>query len=156
MKKILSMAVLFLFLFTACNKCSDTDCQNGGTCDNGECVCPFEFEGDNCEAKLTTRLSGQYLISYTIPGFGTETDTLLLTTHPTDAKKFYLGEGTPSEDILGTLTDKTNFTLFGEFYDEEEEETITTTGSGNFTSTGFSATLNGLFPIAIQVTGTKL
>lgn len=156
MKKLLSMAVLFLFLFTACNKCKDTDCMNGGTCEKGECVCTFQWEGGSCETKTLAKHTGAYQISYTIPGFGTEVDTLLITLHPTDAAKFYIGEGIPSEDITGTLTTRTEFTLSGEFYDEEEDETISITGTGNFTATGFTATLNGLFFVPINVTATKL
>lgn len=155
MKKILSMAVLFLFLFTACNKCSDTDCQNGGTCDNGECACPFEYEGDNCEAKTIAKHTGGYSIVITTP-FGSDTDTLFIFSDPADAKKFYIGESA-TESAFANLTSRTEFVIPEQVFDEDEGTTAS--GTGTFTSTGFNATLNANisgFPATLQLVGTKL
>jgi tyrosinase len=44
------MLLLALAMTTlSCNPCRNTDCQNGGTCVDGDCECPPGFTGDNCE-----------------------------------------------------------------------------------------------------------
>jgi len=36
--------------FNACqDPCEDVTCENGGTCDDGDCMCPDGFTGTNCE-----------------------------------------------------------------------------------------------------------
>ncbi|MGD1844798.1 MAG: hypothetical protein ACFB10_05330 [Salibacteraceae bacterium] len=36
----------------SCDDCNNVDCQNGGTCDAGDCSCPTGFTGDECETDL--------------------------------------------------------------------------------------------------------
>lgn len=36
------------------DKCRDVNCQNGGTCDDGECDCPTGYSGTNCEIEPCT------------------------------------------------------------------------------------------------------
>jgi hypothetical protein len=54
MKKFFQLVVIVggLATMNACNNqdgCEDTDCQNGGICVEGDCVCPDGFSGPNCE-----------------------------------------------------------------------------------------------------------
>lgn len=52
MKTITSVfGILGLFLITACKKdpCKDVSCQNGGTCNDGNCTCALPWEGTRCE-----------------------------------------------------------------------------------------------------------
>lgn len=54
MKKFFQLVVICGALATmnACNNqdaCEDTNCQNGGICVEGDCVCPDGFSGPNCE-----------------------------------------------------------------------------------------------------------
>ena len=37
-------------------KC-DPKCENGGVCQNGECVCGKNFEGDHCEEMCKSKLN---------------------------------------------------------------------------------------------------
>lgn len=53
---VVMLATLFVstLCFTACKEddpdpCETVECQNGGTCDNGNCDCQEGFSGTNCE-----------------------------------------------------------------------------------------------------------
>ncbi|MFN0202192.1 MAG: hypothetical protein ACKVTZ_11765 [Bacteroidia bacterium] len=56
----------FLFLITSCNRdaCKEVSCMNGGFCNQGECLCPAGFEGEECEKWLLQRFLGTYLPTY--------------------------------------------------------------------------------------------
>ncbi|MGZ5244660.1 MAG: calcium-binding EGF-like domain-containing protein [Bacteroidia bacterium] len=69
MKNIFAIAILFitLFTFSTCRQdpavpgpCDAIVCENGGTCDNGNCVCPTGYSGPRCETYYTTLLAGKY------------------------------------------------------------------------------------------------
>jgi len=48
--KLLKLLVLsFLFIYACTDPCDDVVCQNGGTCDEGTCLCPDGYSGVNCE-----------------------------------------------------------------------------------------------------------
>ena len=53
---------LFIGLFS-CNPCRNTECQNGGVCDEGDCMCTDEYEGENCETKKIAKFIGDYSVS---------------------------------------------------------------------------------------------
>lgn len=50
--------LLFLFLgaalsLTSCrDKCKDVECNNGGRCDEGECICVDGYSGEDCSTAL--------------------------------------------------------------------------------------------------------
>lgn len=65
------MRVLFTFLlllcsFSACNKdsCKQVDCQNSGTCIDGNCRCADGYGGVSCEYYLLQRFIGNYDATY--------------------------------------------------------------------------------------------
>lgn len=68
-RHILVTALLTLFafgtvLYTSCkNKCGNTTCQNGGTCDNNKCVCPVGYSGNACQAGWSNAIIGTYTCS---------------------------------------------------------------------------------------------
>lgn len=52
--KTFAISVLLMIAgtsFSGCNSdpCETVVCQNGGTCDDGSCVCPQGFSGSSCE-----------------------------------------------------------------------------------------------------------
>ena len=61
---LLTIFALFLILgFSSCDPCKDVTCQNGGVCDEGDCICTDEYEGDNCETKKIAKFLGSYAVS---------------------------------------------------------------------------------------------
>ena len=38
-----------LFQFSEVNACSDTGCENGGTCEGDTCHCPEDYRGARCQ-----------------------------------------------------------------------------------------------------------
>lgn len=49
--------------YTSCNKdaCKDVTCQNGGTCNDGNCTCPTGYEGTNCQTLSRDKFVGTYI-----------------------------------------------------------------------------------------------
>lgn len=146
MKKLLSIAVLFMFLFTACDKCSDVECLNGGSCDKGECACPFEWEGDKCETKTLTKHMGMHNMNVQVTSFFNEDFEVSVFIDSSNPKKFYIGG---SEDgVYGILTSRTGFSLpsqtvlVPDFDDPDNMLEFTGSGSGSFTANGFTAEMN--------------
>jgi hypothetical protein len=47
---ILAIGIGSILIYTSCskNKCSGVSCQNGGTCNDGNCKCPAGTGGSNC------------------------------------------------------------------------------------------------------------
>lgn len=58
------------FLFSGCEKvedsnpCNAVDCQNGGSCDNGNCYCLNTFYGANCENQMTGFTIDSIVVQY--------------------------------------------------------------------------------------------
>lgn len=58
--KIYSVLVAFFlasfFIYSACTKakdvCADINCQHGGSCSAGSCICPTGYTGSLCETKI--------------------------------------------------------------------------------------------------------
>ena len=46
------LIILGITVTSSCNPCADTNCQNGGVCDDGNCNCPDGFAGPSCESTL--------------------------------------------------------------------------------------------------------
>jgi hypothetical protein len=66
-KKFLLMALLGILAgtFNSCSKeddpCSGVSCLNGGTCNDGTCLCPQFFSGANCGTEVRTQYYGTYV-----------------------------------------------------------------------------------------------
>ena len=46
---LLSLFAFFLITFSSCDPCRNTECLNGGICDEGNCLCQNGYSGENCE-----------------------------------------------------------------------------------------------------------
>lgn len=47
------MGILLVAAIGCDNNCNDVICQNNGTCEDGTCICPEGYGGDNCEQLLS-------------------------------------------------------------------------------------------------------
>ena len=52
----LSLFILLLLSFAACNPCRNTHCENGGVCIEGTCNCQNPYTGKNCEIDACTNV----------------------------------------------------------------------------------------------------
>lgn len=54
-----------VFLNTGCKKdpCKDVVCQNGGTCNEGDCDCTSGYEGAKCETEVRAKFLGSYNVN---------------------------------------------------------------------------------------------
>ncbi len=62
---LLTFGAFGAITYTSCNKdeCKDVVCQNGGTCNEGNCDCPTGYEGTSCETKSVTKFVGTWAVS---------------------------------------------------------------------------------------------
>ena len=90
MASFLTVGIFSTALFTSCNqdKCKDTVCKNGGTCNetDGSCNCPVGYEGSNCDTESRTKLIGSFLLNGSDSDGGTYTG-LVTTTSVSGASK---------------------------------------------------------------------
>lgn len=112
------IAQLLLLLFTihiysCCDPCSDTDCYNGGICNEGVCDCPEGFEGANCEIEQSTvkkllkkrEHNDGRIDNYNYDNTGILSDYYYLSTDLTKTYKFTYSFDTDTMSIVYTLND---------------------------------------------------
>ncbi|MCF8278426.1 MAG: calcium-binding EGF-like domain-containing protein [Flavobacteriales bacterium] len=61
-----NIAIIFLFTvgLASCTRdaCKDVTCLNGGTCQDGDCVCTAGYEGPNCSTEQRLAFVGNYSV----------------------------------------------------------------------------------------------
>jgi|GEM_PF-1644288 len=62
--QILSALFLLVAFGTACNECKDVECLNGGSCEDGECVCIGFYTGDRCQVEPRNEVK-DYAVRFT-------------------------------------------------------------------------------------------
>jgi hypothetical protein len=60
LSSVLTLGIFGATTFVSCNPdaCKDVVCNNGGTCNDGDCVCASGFEGTNCETQSLSKFLG--------------------------------------------------------------------------------------------------
>lgn len=60
-----SLAAFSAVTYTSCNndKCKSIVCAYGGVCNNGSCLCPSGYEGNQCETKTTDKFKGIWYVT---------------------------------------------------------------------------------------------
>lgn len=56
---IFFLPLVVMLALISCDPCRNTFCKNGGTCDDGVCVCPEGFSGNSCEIDACDQLDCQ-------------------------------------------------------------------------------------------------
>jgi hypothetical protein len=65
MNKIISIVAVCLVMLSSCDRqCKKTECVNGGTCYEGECICEKWYSGDQCELFYNRNFDGVFVGSY--------------------------------------------------------------------------------------------
>jgi len=62
---ILFFVFICMALLGACKKnpCKGVNCENGGFCNDGSCLCPAGYEGNDCSVLSSEKFFAQYLIT---------------------------------------------------------------------------------------------
>lgn len=66
MKQNILLLSLLLIFSVACKPdvCKEVSCLNGGTCEEGVCVCPPAFSGPDCSFLIASKFLGNYDVVY--------------------------------------------------------------------------------------------
>jgi hypothetical protein len=61
---IIPLLILIALQFCSCErdrcKTRATVCLNNGTCNNGSCICPADFEGDSCQTAMNKKFENTF------------------------------------------------------------------------------------------------
>jgi hypothetical protein len=161
--------ILAISIVAGCNPCKGVGCANGGECNDGKCVCPPGYKGDDCnEVRIPVSVTIRQLDVLNFPAkningenwdeggdaqiswlLRTNTDTLYLSPEayenavPGGTYKFIL-----KQEL--TLAPESNYTI--ELFDFDSDGTSDDMGSLPFTPYN---TTDGLTPSTIIVNGDR-
>jgi hypothetical protein len=145
----LAMALFGALTLQSCKKdpCKNVTCQNGGTCQDGNCRCSLPWEGSKCEVDARDKFVGSWR-GTTNCGGGPEEDVFSITKSSTTANRIII------EDIYGELTSSSTFDIPTQTVNVDGTA-VTINGRGNLN--GNQLTLTYVLTIqgaAITCTGT--
>ncbi|MBK6818670.1 MAG: calcium-binding EGF-like domain-containing protein [Bacteroidetes bacterium] len=157
MASFLTVGIFSTALFTSCNqdKCKDTVCNNGGTCNetDGSCNCPVGYEGSNCDTESRTKLIGSFLLNGSDSDGGTYTG-LVTTTSVSGASKTKFILNIQGAFILTcTMSSASSFTI-----DNATIAGFTYTGSGTFVGSTLTISItetDGIDTVIYSFNGNK-
>jgi len=139
--RYLVILLISLGLFSSCDKCKDISCENGGDCEDGECICGDWYTGDNCETKIVEAYEGLY------------SGTMTCSWYSPYIMRF---ADVPSEDNEMTIEDLSvgNYRVYNAVFTSENQfnipsqivsnngfETVRASGSGTFRSSGLEMSI---------------
>lgn len=114
------------------NPCKDVDCQNGGTCDEGDCECPIGYSGNSCQIENRDGFVGIWIGNIACDGGDSELSQMII------------GKSTAADNMIlvddneATVTSPTTFVI-----DDTKvigNVTITTTGEGTLDGSSLNVT----------------
>ena len=145
----LTIALFGALTLQSCKKdpCKNVTCQNGGTCQDGNCRCSLPWEGSKCEVDARDKFVGSWR-GTTNCGGGPEEDVFSITKSSTTANRIII------EDIYGELTSSSTFDIPTQTVNVDGTA-VTVSGRGNLN--GNQLTLTYVLTIqgaAITCTGT--
>lgn len=100
----MAFAVLSMGIFASCDKCKDVDCNNGGSCDDGDCTCASYYTGDNCDTEVRAKYAGDYNGIIDIPSFQSLLPTKITVTNPGTVASVQGMQLVVVTDSMGTTT----------------------------------------------------
>jgi hypothetical protein len=86
------------------NACT-VDCQNGGSCVNGQCECPDAWMGNACEIYYTEAYAGDYISADFNCGQGPGTQLSSVSVDPVNKDRILIGS------LYADMTDRTHFNI---------------------------------------------
>ena len=92
-----------LITFNSCSEegpCESIVCQNGGTCEEGTCICPDWYEGTSCEIETREKFFGEYIGTITRDG-QTQIGSVTLETYAGNVQRI-TWDGTEYMELSGT------------------------------------------------------
>jgi hypothetical protein len=103
----LTMALFGALTLQSCKKdpCKNVTCQNGGTCQDGNCRCRLPWEGSKCEVDARDKFVG-FWRGITYCGAGPEEGGFSITKSSTTSNSIIIGGG-----IYGELTCSSTFNI---------------------------------------------
>ena len=165
--KLLLLFSLVTLFIPSCKTdlCEEVSCINGGSCEEGNCLCESGYEGDECGIEIRAKYVGEYSVDTAsqycevdtvIPVLGVENQNI-----STPATIFSVVEDT--DNIMGLiLTDTENPSIaikvllnanevgfsipqqavdISSYSNSQYAQNPTIRGTGSFTNNGFQATL---------------
>jgi hypothetical protein len=148
----LAMALFGALTLQSCKKdpCKKVTCQNGGTCQDGNCRCSLPWEGSKCEVDARDKFVGSWRgTSQCRGGDGPGLEVFSITKSSTRASRIIIGQ------IYGELTSSSTFDIPTQTFDlDGTPATINGSGTLNgnqltlsyvFSIEGFSTTCTGTY-----------
>ncbi len=152
--KILALSVSMAFIgaitFNSCtDPCKDVTCQNGGTCNEGDCDCVTGYEGTSCETEQRTKFIASYSVDE-VCGPDQADYNSSITASTTDVTKIIITNfGGYGSTVSATIdASGTSFTI--------PEQTVATTIGGDATFSGNGTISGDVVTITYNVTAGSL
>jgi len=125
----LTMALFGALTLQSCKKdpCKNVTCQNGGTCQDGNCRCSLPWEGSKCEVDARDKFVGLWRGTINC-GDDPEDDVLLITKNITTANRIIIIIG--EDEIYGELTSSSAFNIPAQTVNVDGTD-VTVSGRGN-------------------------
>ena len=135
----LAMALFGAMTVSSCKKdpCKNVTCQNGGTCQDGNCKCNLPWEGSRCEVDARDKFVGSWRgTAQCTGGGGPQEEVFSITKSSTTATRIII-----ADRFYGELTSSSTFDIPSQTVNVEGIA-VTISGRGNLNGNQLTLTLN--------------